>query len=80
MGHYEQLYWHLTVTDNKSDRGCFRIAEALLATAMGLLAAIPAVIFYNILVRSLSSYRAVMGDVSLKFFSSSVAMPTGVNG
>ena len=40
------------------------IAEALLATAMGLLAAIPAVIFYNILVRSLSSYRAVMGDVS----------------
>ena len=40
------------------------IAEALLATAMGLLAAIPAVVFYNILVRSLGSYRAVMGDVS----------------
>lgn len=40
------------------------IAEALLATAMGLFAAIPAVIFYNVLVRSIGSYRAILGDVS----------------
>ncbi|OYU47337.1 MAG: tonB-system energizer ExbB [Rhizobiales bacterium PAR1] len=38
------------------------IAEALLATAIGLVAAIPAVIFYNYLVRQVAGYRAVLGD------------------
>lgn len=38
------------------------IAEALLATAIGLVAAIPAVIFYNHLIRSVSTYRALLGD------------------
>lgn len=33
------------------------IAEALLATAIGLVAAIPAVIFYNILARGLGAIR-----------------------
>ncbi len=39
------------------------IAEALMATAMGLLAAIPAVLVYNRFSRSLSHYRALVGDL-----------------
>ncbi len=38
------------------------IAEALLATAVGLFAAIPAVIIYNQFARSIASYRALVGD------------------
>ena len=38
------------------------IAEALLATAIGLVAAIPAVVIYNIFSRSIASYRATLGD------------------
>ena len=38
------------------------IAEALLATAIGLVAAIPAVIFYNHLTRAIGAYRALVGD------------------
>jgi biopolymer transport protein ExbB len=34
------------------------IAEALLATALGLVAAIPAVMIYNVLARSTAHYRA----------------------
>ena len=40
------------------------IAEALLATALGLVAAIPAVVIYNQLVRGVTSYRALLGDAS----------------
>jgi biopolymer transport protein ExbB len=40
------------------------IAEALLATALGLVAAIPAVVIYNVLARSTAHYRALLGDVS----------------
>ena len=40
------------------------IAEALLATAMGLVAAIPAVVIYNQLVRMIAAYRALLGDAS----------------
>ena len=40
------------------------IAEALLATAIGLFAAIPAVIIYNQFARSLGRYRARVGDAS----------------
>ena len=40
------------------------IAEALLATALGLVAAIPAVMIYNVLARSTAHYRASVGDVS----------------
>jgi biopolymer transport protein ExbB len=40
------------------------IAEALLATAIGLFAAIPAVIIYNQLVRRIGGYRALVGDAS----------------
>jgi biopolymer transport protein ExbB len=40
------------------------IAEALLATAMGLIAAIPAVVIYNHLARQISGYRALLGDAS----------------
>ncbi len=40
------------------------IAEALLATAIGLVAAIPAVIIYNVFARSISGYRALLGDAS----------------
>ncbi|MHB0769979.1 tonB-system energizer ExbB [Bradyrhizobium sp. 1.29L] len=40
------------------------IAEALLATALGLVAAIPAVVVYNHLVRGIANYRALLGDAS----------------
>ena len=40
------------------------IAEALLATALGLVAAIPAVMIYNMLARSTTHYRALIGDAS----------------
>jgi biopolymer transport protein ExbB len=40
------------------------IAEALLATAIGLFAAIPAVIIYNQFTRSIARYRALTGDAS----------------
>ncbi|WP_295512209.1 tonB-system energizer ExbB [uncultured Sulfitobacter sp.] len=38
------------------------IAEALLATAIGLVAAIPAVIFYNILARGMGGYKVMLAD------------------
>jgi biopolymer transport protein ExbB len=40
------------------------IAEALLATAMGLFAAIPAAVIYNFFARWIGSYRALVGDAS----------------
>jgi len=40
------------------------IAEALLATAMGLVAAIPAVVFYNAFARSITGYRQLLADAS----------------
>ena len=40
------------------------IAEALLATAAGLVAAIPAVIIYNWFARSIAGYRATLGDAA----------------
>ena len=36
------------------------IAEALLATALGLVAAIPAVVIYNVFARSIGGYRALL--------------------
>jgi biopolymer transport protein ExbB len=40
------------------------IAEALLATATGLVAAIPAVVIYNIFARVIGGYRAGLSDLS----------------
>jgi biopolymer transport protein ExbB len=40
------------------------IAEALLTTAIGLVAAIPAVVIYNHLARVITGYRAVLSDAS----------------
>ena len=40
------------------------IAEALLATAFGLAAAIPAVVIYNVFARSIAGYRAGVGDAA----------------
>lgn len=40
------------------------IAEALLATAMGLVAAIPAVVIYNMFSRAIAGYRALLGDAT----------------
>lgn len=40
------------------------IAEALLATAVGLIAAIPAVIIYNLFARWISAYKALVADAS----------------
>jgi biopolymer transport protein ExbB len=40
------------------------IAEALLATAFGLAAAIPAVVIYNLFARQITGYRATLADTS----------------
>lgn len=40
------------------------IAEALLATAFGLVAAIPAVVIYNAFARSVTGYRQLLADIS----------------
>jgi biopolymer transport protein ExbB len=40
------------------------IAEALLATALGLVAAIPAVIIYNHFSRSIAGYRALVAEAA----------------
>ncbi|MFK7945587.1 MAG: tonB-system energizer ExbB [Paracoccaceae bacterium] len=40
------------------------IAEALLATAIGLVAAIPAVLLYNHIIRIVAAYRARVGDAA----------------
>lgn len=40
------------------------IAEALLATAIGLVAAIPAVLIYNAFARAIGGYRALVGDAA----------------
>lgn len=40
------------------------IAEALLATAIGLAAAIPAVVIYNHFTRLIAAYRALLGDAA----------------
>ena len=40
------------------------IAEALLATALGLVAAIPAVVIYNVFSRMIANYRAQLSDAS----------------
>jgi biopolymer transport protein ExbB len=40
------------------------IAEALLATALGLVAAIPAVVIYNAFSRAIGGYRAMLADGS----------------
>ena len=48
------------------------IAEALLATALGLAAAIPAVVIYNLFARQITNYRAALSDTSsevLRLFS-----------
>ena len=41
------------------------IAEALLATAFGLVAAIPAVIIYNHFARAIGGYKALVGDAAV---------------
>jgi len=40
------------------------IAEALLATALGLVAAIPAVVIYNHFARQIAGYKGLIGDTS----------------
>lgn len=40
------------------------IAEALFATALGLVAAIPAVVIYNAFARSVAGYRLLLGHAS----------------
>lgn len=45
------------------------IAEALVATAMGLFAAIPAVYFYNLLTQRIKHFASSMEDFSLEFLN-----------
>jgi biopolymer transport protein ExbB len=59
------------------------IAEALLATAFGLVAAIPAVVIYNLFARSITGYRALLGDASaevLRMVSRDLDRPAAASG
>src|SRR5262245_18395062 len=54
------------------------IAEALLATALGLAAAIPAVVIYNVFSRQIGSYRDLVGEASaeiLRWVSGELDVP-----
>jgi biopolymer transport protein ExbB len=56
------------------------IAEALLATALGLFAAIPAVVIYNMFSRSIAAYRALYADCTaevLRLLSRDLDRATG---
>ncbi len=56
------------------------IAEALLATACGLAAAIPAVVIYNVFARQITGYRALLGDASaevMRLVSRDLDRPAG---
>lgn len=45
------------------------IAEALLATAVGLVAAIPAVVIFNVFARAIAGYRLILGDASAEILA-----------
>jgi biopolymer transport protein ExbB len=45
------------------------IAEALLATAIGLAAAIPAVVIYNALARAITQYSALFANASVEILT-----------
>lgn len=58
------------------------IAEALLATAFGLAAAIPAVVIYNMFARQITGYRALLGDASaevMRLISRDLDRPLGAS-
>jgi biopolymer transport protein ExbB len=57
------------------------IAEALLATATGLVAAIPAVVIYNVFARATGGYRADLASLSAlvqRLASRELDMPRGL--
>ena len=58
--------WALTVPLATAAPG---IAEALVATAAGLFAAIPAVWFYNLLTQRVKSSATEMDDFSMEFLN-----------
>jgi biopolymer transport protein ExbB len=62
LGHHERVRRHRRGAHHQSRRGGTGIAEALLATALGLVAAIPAVVFHNGFARGLQGYRASLRD------------------
>ena len=65
LGHHGQFHRHLEGAHTTNLAVVAPgIAEALLATALGLVAAIPAVMIYNVLARSTTHYRALIGDAS----------------
>jgi biopolymer transport protein TolQ len=45
------------------------ISEALIATAMGLFAAIPALVFYNHFTHRVKEFSATMDDFALEFLN-----------
>ncbi len=64
VGHHEQLHRHLRGTDHQSGGRSPGIAEALQATAMGLFAAIPAVVVYNHFARAIAAHRRLVADAA----------------
>ena len=59
LGHHERLHRHPQAQTTNLAVVAPGIAEALLATAIGLVAAIPAVVIYNMFARSIAGYRQI---------------------
>ena len=64
VGHHEQFHRHLEIQTTNLAVVAPGIAEALLATAFGLAAAIPAVIIYNHFSRVTKGYLELVGRAS----------------
>jgi hypothetical protein len=64
LGHHEQLYRYCPDADHQPGGGCAGYRGSAAGDGIGLFAAIPAVVIYNIFARMIGSYKASLGDVA----------------
>ena len=69
MGHHGRVPEHRRAGIDEPAVVAPGIAEALIATAAGLFAAIPAVYFYNHFTNRVKEFAAEMDDFSLEFLN-----------
>ena len=69
MGHHERIPEHRPDRLHQSRCRGAGIAEALVATAAGLFAAIPAVYFYNQLSQRVKLFASEMDDFAMEFLN-----------
>jgi len=69
VGHHEFVHQHRRAEERQLGRGRTGIAEALIATAIGLAAAIPAVMAYNFFVRKINVLSSEMDNFSSDYLN-----------